>query len=83
MVLTIQIGSEPDGKWFWTIREAESKKAVARGNSAGYETEQQALASLFSIFFGDFDSDNFMDLFNKWQAGVPKADRLTNRPNLV
>jgi hypothetical protein len=54
---------EDPGGWVWKIMESvddAEPRAIARGPS--FKTKPQALKSLFSIFFGDYD-ESFLTLY--------------------
>jgi hypothetical protein len=53
---------EDPGGWTWKIMEDGdlTTKAIARGPS--FNTKPEALASMFGIFFGDYD-ESFLTLY--------------------
>lgn len=73
------INPDNDGQyWFWNIREHKDADDeigvhIASGDSDGYDTRDQALKSLFSVFFGVYDNDAFMALYGEWQESVKLA----------
>lgn len=61
----IYTGERGDGKWSWHIKVGDD--IVASDASQGYNNEQDALHSLFGIFFGTWD-ESFLDAYARWQS---------------
>jgi uncharacterized protein YegP (UPF0339 family) len=67
------VSQRADGKWQWQIKVGDD--VVASDASQGYENKQDALHSLFLIFFGDWN-ETFLTLYADWQAYAGEAGSL-------
>lgn len=59
-----------DGKWAWRITAQRGNlpdAIIATDGSQGYENESDALAGMFSVFFGTYDT-SFLAAHKKWAA---------------
>jgi uncharacterized protein YegP (UPF0339 family) len=67
-----------DGKWAWRITAKRGNlpdAIIATDGGQGYENEADALNSLFSVFFGTYDT-SFLAAHNRWaetSGAVPEV----------
>jgi hypothetical protein len=66
-----------DGKRGWRIKVVDD--VVATDGNQGYENEEDALDSLFGIFFGAWD-ESFLELYAKWQNYASQKGHETPEP---
>jgi hypothetical protein len=75
-----QITVEQDvlDKWHWkisSIDDAGEAKDIARSPEPGYNTREQAVTSLFTMYLGEYDSLNFGNIYSEFQANQLEARR--------
>lgn len=77
MTNTVLLYTSPDGAthhWRVDRKDDDSGEVsmVAKGRDSGYATKDEALTSLFSMFFGSYD-ESFLAAYNEWD---PNHNRL-------
>lgn len=76
-ITSVRCGDED--AYTWSILDPEERVLAVSGHH--HHTRKDCLASLFDMYFGEYDNDSFITLFSEWQATLPKSEKIASAPN--